>query len=953
MKSRRARHLSLGLLLSTGAILAGCYSNASVDAPGAAVQALNGVEGTFEFAIDAPWRMEPSVVPIVGSTTYSYGQIPLQITVHDADQVSFDAAGASSTPTIGKVCELAVTEGTTRTVIPVDQFAEIERMIGPWLWPASAQPSGPARDVCTRTSTANCASLRGVTGTSEWHATALYSPRVTTPGANVALTLDLKVSRSASIDCTNTTASNFYRLRNYARVHLGEAPLPRPAAGWAYGDLHYHSQGTNNEGESGYNYRGTAYAMRSVGIDFLWATEHASASEQIVDSDLELNVVAYTQRIDAWARRGVLRDMDSRRFRAMQSLVAQANRDAALRAPSPNILSLGFNGIIPQIFLGGELDAVPELQRDARLANTAPPTTIAYGANRTFNVAELCGGWQTSVSSCVRTNTNPMVQCLLGSSACSAASLWRDAGNGALLIGDVQGINEYALGREHMVYFPDPTLAATVDPFVPSRTSVFGGAQRRLADPTTIVDPTTGASVTERGVLTEVEEKRGTVFLAHHMNSSNGGSGPGAPPWPESMIRKAWSSPAVAGFEFWNENARRRSTVYSDLRRSTDDGFEDGYQRDSVQWWHDLQLVDQSRRALRPGSDGLFELYPFDVFNGRYGGATSETDEVLNDGAFSWDAWNVRGLDSRETAALSAWLPVGQPRRMFMAGGSDAHGDFNYHRSGYMTGMQSVFDAGIGSPRNLVMAGAPNTTVTANTRPVYGAAQVRDAVRAGHFAVTDGPALRIVYDRNENGVIDDTDPMMGDVVDALEVPDAQGRRRVPLLIEWQSSPEFGHVQSIEFVVGAFNSATGTSRIYTGGEGTVPTTTPTTDAYDDNGWHYRRNARGYWYSEPVNYLAPSDPAHLAVQWPDGTCSTCYRGVRAVSLDLSRIHVTPGVRPDRLFVRAFAATERAAQGSEALTQCASADSASYRQGRCIRRYAFTNPIWVRRIPFVTQL
>jgi hypothetical protein len=47
-------------------------------------------------------------------------------------------------------------------------------------------------------------------------------------------------------------------------VHLGETPLPRFDNRWLYGDLHYHSQGTDNEGEAAYNYRGVLRAMGAL-----------------------------------------------------------------------------------------------------------------------------------------------------------------------------------------------------------------------------------------------------------------------------------------------------------------------------------------------------------------------------------------------------------------------------------------------------------------------------------------------------------------------------------------------------------------------------------------------------------------------------------------------------------------------------------------------------------------
>src|SRR5919108_4023252 len=55
-------------------LLVGCVV---VFATEATVHALAGVEGTFEYAIDAPWRMEPD-------KQMQYGAIPIQISIHDA-----------------------------------------------------------------------------------------------------------------------------------------------------------------------------------------------------------------------------------------------------------------------------------------------------------------------------------------------------------------------------------------------------------------------------------------------------------------------------------------------------------------------------------------------------------------------------------------------------------------------------------------------------------------------------------------------------------------------------------------------------------------------------------------------------------------------------------------------------------------------------------------------------
>lgn len=51
------------------------------------VWAINGLEGTFEFACDAPWRIEPQRL---ADGTTEYGAIPFQISIHDAMHAGLD-----------------------------------------------------------------------------------------------------------------------------------------------------------------------------------------------------------------------------------------------------------------------------------------------------------------------------------------------------------------------------------------------------------------------------------------------------------------------------------------------------------------------------------------------------------------------------------------------------------------------------------------------------------------------------------------------------------------------------------------------------------------------------------------------------------------------------------------------------------------------------------------------
>jgi hypothetical protein len=138
-----------------------------------------------------------------------------------------------------------------------------------------------------------------------------------------------------------------------------------------------------------------------------------------------------------------------------------------------------------------------------------------------------------------------------------------------------------------------------------------------------------------------------------------------------------------------------------------------------------------------------------------------------------------------------------------MAGGSDSHGDLNFRRYGRPGNERwtdvPVGDTAIGNPRNLVTMAQPQggppvaaaDTTTSNGPLRYSNQAVIASLRAGRFSVTDGPAIRIAIDRNLNGVIDDVDIPMGGTFD-----DFPGDR-IPLLVEWLSTPEFGPIARVD------------------------------------------------------------------------------------------------------------------------------------------------------------
>jgi hypothetical protein len=132
---------------------------------------------------------------------------------------------------------------------------------------------------------------------------------------------------------------------------------------------------------------------------------------------------------------------------------------------------------------------------------------------------------------------------------------------------------------------------------------------------------------------------------------------------------------------------------------------------------------------------------------------------------------------------------------VFMAGGSDAHGDLNYRREGAVFGWTDAIDSAIGKPRNLVYVGLARPKTIANGQSTVAQSQVVDGLRSGNFVVTDGPIVRVALDVNNSGLIDDGDVPMGGVGDLRT-------RSIPLLVEWKSTAEFGPVTSVDIFVGS-------------------------------------------------------------------------------------------------------------------------------------------------------
>ena len=240
-------------------------------------------------------------------------------------------------------------------------------------------------------------------------------------------------------------------------------------------------------------------------------------------------------------------------------------------------------------------------------------------------------------------------------------------------------------------------------------------------------------------------------------------------------------------------------------------GRETGYERceEIVDWGIYRKEICEAfpNNGVRSGFKGspkYFELVPYDPSNGSWGSLTTAVERRLHHGAEDWDRINLMGLDLEETRKLT-WLGRGEPRRFFMAGGSDGHGDFNYRRSGALLGTTRVHDTAIGKPRNLVFAGRPPRKLGAfaprGLRP-HTQEQVVAALREGRFCVTDGPALRIAIERDGQDGIGDADLGMGGV---HRIAGGKSNRSIKLHVEWKSTPEFGPVRKVDLYVGTTTS----------------------------------------------------------------------------------------------------------------------------------------------------
>jgi hypothetical protein len=968
--------------LVLGTALGSAASPTPSPSPGATPppQNIASVDGGVEAAIDAPWRLEPDA-----SAPVRYPVLPIVVSIHDVSLQNDPETQAS----LGVFCEMAIREGDyVGPDAPTEyrlasSLDEVERSDA---WPSDTDPARN-HSLCRHWAGETCSGYQLDVGVSaEWHGTVLYRPKEQRPGKDVHLTIQVRVARAGQ-PCGPPQplldGAPFDRLERYPQgapsyvmtnrlsVHLGEEAWPRFDDGWVYGDLHYHSQGTDNEGESAHAYRPTLQAMRAMGLDFLFATEHASDSEQILDVDpiivdnvdldspswildapvavLEglLEAAVDKEKIEIGAQLSGLfaaRDMNEQRFAVLLDWLNKAGVGAnaeVMRAP-------GRAGA-PRIFLGGEVDVIPEMSDSERSIGhirygngaaydwTSPCTAVPDELNQLelWTSAEVCG-------------PDPRI---LGSEETFEGRRFK--------IHDVQGLGEIGhYARQHMVHLPvDGTRG---DAFVSSETGTFGGAKRRLGPARSFSNYPPEAT---QSVLFHdyAMGKKGYAFLAHPADAASGSGigrlGPDIVPYSDVQLRTAFESPWVLGLELWNEDPRLYSTT---------------------PWGFPMQV-----KAPEPLPGGNQTPSPW-IWGSWLGPSPRGAYAELHHGLAAWDKMLLWGIRSKQTAGLEdteGWpLPPGEPRRVFMAGGSDAHGDLNYRRQGRMTGVSGVTDSAIGKPRNLVNVGLHRPeTVTGASGETYGAVgqkQVTDALASGNFAITDGPALRIALDANANGVIDSFDVPMGGV---SKTP-SRGTY-VPFVVEWKSTDEFGPLASIDLYVGVAHDDTDRGLVYAPADHGVHSAFTKSGAVaphpyvDSAAVSHPELVDGYMLDptgrlrvtptaaeakagRKVVYLRANDflvgqrrvvPAVPAQCTPNYTWCNKPGSSSDEECEWECTEPTPSSYvfdsaslPDRMYVRAFARTVRKA--GALCTQSDPAAVVAQKSGQCIERLAFTNPIWV---------
>ncbi len=138
-------------------------------------------------------------------------------------------------------------------------------------------------------------------------------------------------------------------------------------------------------------------------------------------------------------------------------------------------------------------------------------------------------------------------------------------------------------------------------------------------------------------------------------------------------------------------------------------------------------------------------------------------------------------------SVVAGMIAGGNPRRVFVAGGSDAHGDFNY--ASHLALDDYADDNAIGKAQTVAFVPGPWSPT--NLPPM---ADILAAYRAGRTIITDGPFVEIGVDTDGDGSwYGSGDLVVGDagVLNPATTAD--------LHLRWNSLPEFGSIAAVKVI----------------------------------------------------------------------------------------------------------------------------------------------------------
>ncbi|GEM_PF-2873511 len=159
-----------------------------------------------------------------------------------------------------------------------------------------------------------------------------------------------------------------------------------------------------------------------------------------------------------------------------------------------------------------------------------------------------------------------------------------------------------------------------------------------------------------------------------------------------------------------------------------------------------------------------------------------------------WDSNFVKGLDVWDSLLCANLNPI---RKVFAYGGSDAHGDFNYH----YYGLTLLFYSSIGVTDNAFAKA--RTCVYCPDGMGENGENVLDALKNGVCVVTDGPFLIFGIDADGDGsVFGPYDAIIG----GTAAPPSAGANP-KLVCYWKSTPEFGPIEYMKLIVGTPSGTT--------------------------------------------------------------------------------------------------------------------------------------------------